>query len=75
MDKIIWYIWFQFQTTQLLADMGGQLGLWIGISALTMIEASPLPFLQLKYISNLTLKIQKIYTLYIMRRRIFVSLF
>ena len=29
---------FSYETTNLLADIGGQLGLWIGISALTVCE-------------------------------------
>jgi hypothetical protein len=33
--KIIFLV---FQTTNLLADIGGQLGLWIGISVLTVCE-------------------------------------
>ena len=35
---------FTFQTTNLLADIGGQLGLWIGISALTCGEVLELIF-------------------------------
>ena len=35
---------FTLQTTNLLADIGGQLGLWIGISALTCGEILELIF-------------------------------